>query len=187
MRWDSETALLVMDVQNGIVERYADDHEDYLPRVERTVETAHDAGIPVFFVVVRFRDGYPEIDPRNETFSRITDDEGETSMTEGSAATEPAITPDDDDLVVGKKRVSAFAGSDLEMILRAQGITHLVLSGIATSGVVLSTLRYAADRDYELTVLEDCCLDSDPEVHRVLTEKVFSRQATVTTSEDWTP
>ena len=62
----------------------------------------------------------------------------------------------------------------------------MVLTGIATSGVVLSTLRQAADLDYEITVLSDGCLDADPEVHRVLTGKVFPRQATVTTIADWT-
>jgi nicotinamidase-related amidase len=57
--------------------------------------------------------------------------------------------------------------------------------GIATSGVVLSTLRQAADLDYRLTVLADGCGDGDPEVHRVLTEKVFPRQADGTTVDDW--
>src|ERR1044071_743246 len=47
---------------------------------------------------------------------------------------------------------------------------------LPTSGVVLSTLREAADRDFGLTVLADACLDNDPEVHRVLTEKVFPAQ-----------
>jgi nicotinamidase-related amidase len=75
--------------------------------------------------------------------------------------------------------VSAFAGTDLDMILRANGIETLVLAGIATSGVVLSTLRHAADADYKVVVAEDCCADRDPEVHRVLTEKVFPRQATI--------
>jgi nicotinamidase-related amidase len=60
-----------------------------------------------------------------------------------------------------------------------------VLTGIATSGVVLSTLREAADRDFRLVVLSDGCLDADPEVHRVLTEKVFPRQAEVMAVADW--
>jgi len=55
----------------------------------------------------------------------------------------------------------------------------------APSGVVLSTLRQAADLDYRLTVLADACADNDPEVHRVPLEKVFPRQAVVTTSDDW--
>jgi nicotinamidase-related amidase len=73
----------------------------------------------------------------------------------------------------------------LEVVLRAQGISHLVLWGIATSGVVLSTLREAADRDYQLTVLSDCCVDSDEEVQRVLLSKVFPRQAEVVQASAW--
>ena len=65
------------------------------------------------------------------------------------------------------------------------GADALVLAGIATSGVVLSTLRQAADLDYRLTVLSDGCLDSDPEVHRVLTAAVFPKQADVLTVGDW--
>jgi len=87
--------------------------------------------------------------------------------------------------VVTKKRVSAFTGSDLEVLLRANGIRHLVLCGIATSGVVLSTLREAADKDYQVTVLSDLCADMDAEVHRVLLEKVFPRQAAVVTTAEW--
>jgi nicotinamidase-related amidase len=82
--------------------------------------------------------------------------------------------------------VSAFAGSDLDVVLRGLGAGTLVLAGIATSGVVLSTLRQAADLDYRLIVLADACLDADPEVHRVLTEKVFPRQAEVSTVAQWT-
>jgi nicotinamidase-related amidase len=51
--------------------------------------------------------------------------------------------------------------------------------------VVLSTLRQAADLDYGLVVLSDGCLDADPEVHRVLTEKIFPRQAEVVTVAEW--
>jgi len=81
--------------------------------------------------------------------------------------------------------VSAFTGSDLQVVLRSLGADTLVLTGIATSGVVLSTLRQAADLDYRLVVLSDACLDADPEVHRVLTEKVFPRQAAVRTVAQW--
>jgi nicotinamidase-related amidase len=88
--------------------------------------------------------------------------------------------------VITKKRVSAFAGSDLDLVLRSGGIEHLVLTGVATSGVVLSTLRQAADLDFRITVLADGCADSDEEVHRVLTEKVFPRQAEVLTIDEWT-
>jgi nicotinamidase-related amidase len=73
----------------------------------------------------------------------------------------------------------------LDVVLRAREIDTLVLTGIATSGVVLSTVRQAADLDYRLVVLAGAGLDGDPEVHRVLTEKVFRRQADVLTVDDW--
>ena len=97
----------------------------------------------------------------------------------------PALAPADEEVVVVKRRVSAFTGSDLEVILRAYGIQHLVLAGLSTSGVVLSTLREAADKDYRVTVLSDCCADRDEEVHRVLTTKVFLMQADVVGVEEW--
>jgi nicotinamidase-related amidase len=179
------TALLVMDVQREIVERFTED-PDYLPRLSRAIELARGAGIPVVYVVVGFRPGHPEISARNRTFSAAA---AAGRFTEGDPAAEihPAIAPRPGDPVVTKRRVSAFTGSDLEVLLRGVGAGTLVLTGIATSGVVLSTLRQAADLDYRLIVLSDACLDADPEVHRVLTEKVFPRQADVLTVAEWRP
>ena len=178
------TVLLVMDVQRGVVERFADD-AGYLPRLRRAVTAARSAGVPVIYVTVGFRPGHPEISARNRTFSAIAS-AGRFTEADPAAEIHPAVAPAPEDLLVTKRRVSAFAGSDLDVILRAGGITHLVLAGIATSGVVLSTLRQAADLDYQLTVLSDGCLDADAEVHRVLTEKIFPRQAEVVTIEKWT-
>jgi nicotinamidase-related amidase len=95
------------------------------------------------------------------------------------------VKPEANEPIITKYRVSAFTGSTLEVILRAQNIDTLVLSGISTSGVVLSTLREAADKDFKITVLEDACFDPDAEVHRVLTEKVFPRQADVVSVDAW--
>lgn len=177
-----DTALLLMDLQQGIVARFAD--EAYLHRVERARDAARRHGIPVIWVVVRFRPGYVEISPNNRSFAAARAGGG---MTEGddAAAIHPRLAPLAQEVVVTKRRVSAFSGSDLEMVLRANGISHLVLAGIATSGVVLSTVRQAADLDYRLTVLSDGAIDADPEVHRVLMEKVFPRQADVITTEEW--
>ena len=177
------TALLVMDVQAGIVARLASDPERLEPLVA-AVLAARAAGVTVIFVRVAFRPGFPEVSPANRSFSTIAQG-GAWAADPEMTAIHPAVDPRPDDLVVTKLRVSAFAGSDLEVLLRARGLTHLVLMGIATSGVVLSTVREAADRDYRLTVLSDGCLDMDPEVHRVLTEKIFPRQAEVETVAGW--
>ncbi len=178
-----KTILLVMDVQQGIVERFADD-PGYLQRVSSALTAARSAGVPVVYVQVAFRPGHPEVSGRNKSFSAAA---VSGRFEEGSEATQihPAVAPEEGDLVVTKRRVSAFTGSDLEVLLRGLGAGTLVLAGIATSGVVLSTLRQAADLDYRLVVLADACLDADPEVHRVLTEKVFPRQAEVLTVEQW--
>lgn len=181
----SKSALLVMDVQNGIVGNMGDGAKEYIESVKKAIDAAHQAKIPVMFIVIRFRKGYPEMSSNNKMFATIRERFAMTPMDETNPSTQPVIEPEVNDLVIAKKRVSAFAGSDLEMILNAQTIDHLILCGIATSGVVLSTLRYAADKDYTLTVLSDCCSDQDEEVHRVLIEKVFPRQAEVLTVEEW--
>jgi nicotinamidase-related amidase len=176
------TALLVMDVQDGIVERFADDA--LLERLAGAVDAARSRGVRVIFVRVAFRDGHPEISARNRTFAPLRD--AGAAMTEETIGIHPSVAAREGEVVVTKRRVSAFAGSDLDVVLRAGDITHLVLCGITTSGVVLSTLRAAADLDYRLTVLHDACADGDPEVHRVLTEKVFPRQAEVVDVAAWT-
>ena len=180
----SNSALLVMDVQQGIVSRIADD--GYVSRLSGAIEAARAAGLPVIYVVVGFREGYPEISTRNKSFGAIRGSGGAsfTSADAGSAI-HPGVAPLPGDVVVTKKRVSAFAGSDLDLVLRAGGIDHLVLSGISTSGVVLSTLCQAADLDFGLTVLEDGCVDPDPQVHEVLTQQIYTKRADVVTIEKW--
>jgi nicotinamidase-related amidase len=172
-------ALLVMDVQPGILDRISD-KDGYLGRVRAAVEAARRNGVPVRFVVVGFRPGMPEASPRNRAFAAY-----KSSPPPFLSDPRPAMEPAAGDVVVTKRRVSAFAGSDLEVVLRGGDVQHLVLCGVSTSGVVLSTLREAADKDYRLTVLSDLCADPDPEVHRLLLEKVFPRQAEVVTSEQW--
>ncbi len=177
------TVLLVMDVQRGVVQRFTGE-PGYLQRLRQAVTAARGAGVPVVYVTVGFRPGYPEVSPRNRAFSGVASS-GRFTEGDPAAAIDPAVAPEPGDLVVTKRRVSAFTGSDLEVLLRSLDAGTLVLAGIATSGVVLSTLRQAADLDYRLVVLADGCLDADPEVHRVLTAKVFPRQADVLTVAEW--
>jgi nicotinamidase-related amidase len=177
----ARTALLIMDVQPEIVERFGD--PGLTERLARAAAAARSAAVSVIYVKVGFREGHPEISPRNRQFSPIAKRGG---FVEGlSSDLHPALEPRPRDVVLTKRRVSAFAGSDLDMVLRAGGIDALVLGGIATSGCVLSTLRQAADLDFSLTVLSDGCIDDDDEVHRVLCEKVFPAQAEVLTTDAW--
>ena len=176
------TALLLMDLQQSLQQIYPDD--GLLERIRTALAAALHAGLPVVWVRVCFRRGYPEVSPNNMRFSEMR---RTGRLVEGDPGSDihPSLDVQPQDVVVTKRRIGAFAGSDLEMVLRAAGIETLVLAGVATSGVVLSTVRLAADLDYRLTVLADGCTDTDPEVHRVLTEKVFPRQAAVQTVAAW--
>jgi nicotinamidase-related amidase len=178
-------ALLLMDIQNGVLDRI-DTDDDYLDRVVAAQHKAEDAGIPVVLVRVGFTSGFPEISARNAAFAAAKAS-GRLQLGDPGCDPHPRLLRGCGEVIVTKKRVSAFAGSDLALILRAHDVDHLVLAGIATGGVVLSTIREAADLDYRLTVLHDLCLDTDSEVHRVLTEKVFPRQAEVIDSTTWQP
>ncbi len=178
------TALLVMDVQDTMV-KMVKDGPHFIELLSKAIENARDNNIPVIYVVVGFRKGYPEVSPENKSFSTIRKNPSFSFDTEEAAHVYSSIAPKPGDVVVTKRRVSAFTGSDLEVVLRSLGIRRLTLTGIATSGVVLSTVREAADKDYGLTVLSDGCADGDEEVHRVLMTKVFPRQADVMTIEEW--
>lgn len=173
-----------MDVQDGVVERLAERSSAYLDTVVRVRDAARRAGLNVIYVRVAFRDGAPEVSANNQAFSTLI---ASTGLSETSLGTQihERLAPLENEIVVTKRRVSAFAGSDLDVVLRAMDADTLVLCGISTSGVVLSTVRQAADLDFKIIVLSDACADFDPEVHRVLTEKVFPRQALVLHSDAW--
>ena len=180
----SRSALLVMDFQHGVVERLGNDA--VVDAAHRAITAARGAGVPVMFVRVAFRPGYPEIAETNATFSAAVSGAGDAFHQDHPATqVHAALEPAPGEPIVLKRRVSAFTGSDLDVLLRGAGADSIVLAGIATSGVVLSTLRQAADLDYRITVLSDACADSDPEVHRVLMEKVFPRQAVVCSTQEW--
>jgi nicotinamidase-related amidase len=177
---ENNSALLVMDIQGRMVDGLAN-KEEYLQKIQLTIDAARANHIPVIYVVVGFRPNLPEFNPRSKGLRTLRD----TGTADALVNPKPVLPLTETDVVVTRSRVSAFTGSDLEIILRAKNIVHLVLTGISTSGVVLSTLREAADKDYMLTVLSDLCADRDEEVHRVLTEKVFPRHADVLSSTAW--
>lgn len=179
----SRSAVLIMDYQTAVVTGFATDKEALLKRAAEVLAKARGTGLKVIYIVVNFRPGYPEISARNVNFNAIK--QSGRFITEAGVEVHPAVAPQSGDIVVVKHRVGAFPGTDLDMILRANDIETLFMFGIATSGVVLSTLRHAADADYRLVVLHDCCSDRDPEVHRVLVEKVFRRQAKVISAAEF--
>ena len=180
----SKTMLLMADFtagnmgQNPIVkERHT------LERAKEVLDAARNAGIFVAYCVSHFRPGYPEIPAHNNPRSALRAS-GEVPPADPAILIHPSVKPNEGEPVIPKHRTSAFSGSAFEMILRARGIEALILMGHSTSGVILSTVRLAADLDYQFVVVEDGCADRDTDVHKVLMEKVFPRQGTVISSKE---
>lgn len=179
------TALLVMDMQTVMLS-ILPDATVLVSNVAKAIAHARNKKIPVIYVTVAFRPGGSDINLDNKVFSTIGGrDPWTIEFAEEWVKIHPDLLPLADEFIVTKRRVSAFTGSDLEVLLRSQGIQHIILTGYATSGVVLSTVREASDKDYRITVLSDGCGDTDEEVHRVLTEKVFPRMADILTVGEW--
>ena len=175
-----------MDCQAGIVTVYVKPLEEFLQRASQVLQTARERGMAVIHIKVGFRRGLPEASSRNVLFAALKSSPERQAFFEGpSGDVHPALGPAEGDLVVTKHRVSAFTGTDLEIILRAQEIHTLVLFGVATSGVVLSTLLEACDADYRLAVIADCCADRDPELHSALLTRLFPSRAQVITAADF--
>ncbi len=173
------SVLLVMDVQSKIVTSAP---REMLAAMARAVAGARTAGVPVVYVRVALRPGRAGVSPRNKRLTRLHAD-----FSEGAPGLEfhPAIAPEPNDIVLTKHRVSAFAGSGLDVLLRSLGTTHLVLTGVSTSTVVLMTAMTAADLDFDITVLSDACFDSRSRVHDMLMNEVFPAMATVSTAGEW--
>src|SRR5499427_3190571 len=178
------TMLLMADFSiSGIGQNPIAQERQTLARAREVLDAARHAGVFVGYCISHFRPGFPEVSDRNKTRAARRDS-GEVLPADPAMLIHPSVQPRQGEPVIAKHRTSAFSGSAFEMILRAHNIETLILMGHATSGVILSTVRLAADLDYQLIVVEDGCADRDPEVHRVLMEKVFPRQATVVSSRE---
>lgn len=172
------SALLIMDVQHSIVKNLPS-YDQLIKNISKAIALARSRQMQIIYVTVGFRSGMPEVSMNNKVFSASKErSKGSASIADGMEI-DATIAPVENDIIVTKRRISAFTGSDLELLLRALGINQLFLTGVATSGVVLSTLCEAADKDYGVTVLADCCADYNEEVHKMLIQKVFPFQSTI--------
>jgi len=134
----THAAVLSMDLQRGVVSLYAKDN-GLIARAARVLALARQAEMRVVHVKVGFRPNVPEASPRNVFLSAVKASPKHQQFFQGdSGAIHPDVAPTAFDLIVTKNRVSAFAGTDLDLLLRANDTHTLVLFGIATSGVVLA-------------------------------------------------
>jgi nicotinamidase-related amidase len=171
-----------MDFEPGII-RTVSDADPLIARVAGAIAIARSRGVQVGYVRVGFEAAdFAAVPATNKSFARVAAAGGQAFRADApETAVHERLAPVPGDIVVRKTRFGAFSTTDLDSRLRKLGITTLFLAGIRTSGVVLSTVRDAADRDYRLFVLSDGCADPDAEVHEMLITKIFPPQADVIT------
>jgi nicotinamidase-related amidase len=175
------TALLVMDYQAGIVVRVPASDE-LVARARAAIELVRGWGGQVGYVRVAFEDEDFDV-PETSRMGASVRGSGQAFRADSpTTAIDDRLAPEPGDVVVRKTRVGAFSTTDLHEQLQDLGVDTLVLAGISTSGVVLSTVIEAHDLDYRVFVLADGCADTDAEVHAFLLERIFPKRADVITS-----
>jgi len=175
------TALLVMDYQSGTLASMPDQAglDALLGRVEGAIADVRAHRGTIAYVRVAFTEAeWDAVPDTNKIFSAVAKRRA-MHHEDPATAIHERLTPQDGDIVVRKIRIGAMSTTDLDQQLRERAITTLVITGISTSGVVLSTVIEAADRDYQVYVLSDGVADRNPEAHNVLLHQVFPLRAHV--------
>jgi nicotinamidase-related amidase len=191
----SSTSLyLVLDLINDLI--HADGSNGKQPlgeqarsrgiiaNTQRALAKARSSKVKVGYVRVGFSPDYRECPPASPIFSRARE-KGLFKLGTWGTEVHPDVAPAQGDFDIVKHRVSAFYGTNLEPILRANGITRIVLGGVSSSAVVQATARDAHDRDYECVILEDCCSSFSAEDH-AQSMTMVGRFGRVTNSSDVT-
>jgi nicotinamidase-related amidase len=174
-----KTALIVMHYQTDIMDLFPSVAPALLANTRKLCDAARQSGVSVYFARIHFSPGYPEVSPLNKNGQGIkqlglfVDDEISPEL--GRRADEPIIIA---------HRASVFFGTDLQARLAAQGVDTLLMVGIASTGVMLSSVAYASDADFRLFTVKDCCYDPDGIVHDHLFSTAFESRTTVLSLTD---
>ena len=175
----AQTALVVMHYQTDILALFPAVAPTLLANTRKLCDAARAKGVSVYFAKIQFSPGYPEVSPLNKNgqglkqLGLFINDRIAPEL--GQQANEP--------LIIGH-RASVFFGTDLQARLSAQGIDSLIMAGIASTGVVLSSVAYASDSDFRLYTVKDCCFDPDQVVHDHLFSTAFDSRTTVLSLAD---
>ena len=191
----STSALLVLHYQNGIVRpegvfafsgtaAQVEKHKT-LEKTAGVLEAVRARGMMVIYVNIAYRPGFPEL--KKPTYPLIESIQERNAFLRGSrdAAVPEELAQEETDITVINFDSSAFSHTDLDGILRANGIRQLYLAGIATNWVVESTTRYGAELGYDMHVLEDCCQAFSDELHAFAIEQTLPFYATIMQSSDF--
>jgi ureidoacrylate peracid hydrolase len=184
-------ALLVIDMQNDFCHpegrsgkrgRQLGMAVEMAPRLEAFIKAGRKVRLPVIFVRTIH---YPWTDSPS-WLRRIDKDGGESVCRPGTWGAEyyGGIQPEESEIVITKHRYSAFVGTNLDLILRSEGIRTLLISGVGTNVCVESTLRDGYMFDYHIVLLEDCVGATNLDLHEATLKNVRLHFGTVSNSDE---
>lgn len=178
------TALLLIDLQNDYFEPggYTDKMgwdssavSQIVPQIKRVLEAARHSGVLVVHVQLTLYPNFLADSPaclrmhllRNGYKSGAPFQELPTRCIEGTRGWQivDELTPLPDEVVVKKHRASAFKGTDLDMILRSNGIESVAIVGLVTNGCVMAAANDSRLCEYYPILLRDCIASTQPELH----------------------
>lgn len=176
-----KTALLVMDLQNHVIHKdsplaqhagFAEmvEKKNLLPRIRKVMDAARAVDLLVVTVRNDMTAGeFPRYPERGDFCRAIKAEHEEGKVFRPGVwgyEINELVAPKEGEPVVGKLHMSAFAGSNLDQVLRDHGITEIALTGVATSFVVSATTWVAIYKGIGCIIIEDCCVSGSEEMHQ---------------------
>ncbi len=174
-RIDPNTALIVIDLQKGIVNgNFIHPIGAVIDRTRALIDVFHAKNLPLVLVNVAGRaPGRTEQGPRNNTL-----------FAEGWTDLLPELGQQPSDIVVTKRSWGAFATTYLEAQLKGQGVTQVVVTGLVTSTGVEATARQAYEQGFNVTLALDAMTDIRQEAHEYSIKNVFPRLGETGSTEE---
>lgn len=169
-----KTALLILHWQNELVKpngklygpiSKAIQANQIIENTAVALEASRQSGMMVVYVNVNHRPGYPEVPARQAPLADGLRKSGAFIKDSWGTQVIDELAPRENEFVIPNYSTSAFIASELDTLLRVQGITDVVLTGLATNWVVESTARDAFNRGYFVYTLSDCCYGTSEEAH----------------------
>ncbi|MBT4889747.1 MAG: cysteine hydrolase [Rhodospirillales bacterium] len=172
----SETALLVIDIQNTYVAPKDDTAENarwsgffermnakVIPNTKHLMDLCRSRGVEVIFarIACMTEDGRDRsLSQKKPGFNYLL-----LPMNEDESQFVPELAPQDDEITVLKTTDSALTGTNLRLVLRNMEIKNVIVAGIFTDQCISSSVRSLADESFNVVVVEDCCAAATDDIH----------------------
>ena len=171
------TALVLIDLQKGITSFQVEPHPTgvVLENASLLANEFRGLNAPVFLIRAAFPSGPLAL-------NLVTDAKAPLPANEPEGWSEPAVKPQENDVLILKRQWGAFYGTELDLQLRRRHVDTIVIGGIATNFGVESTARSAYELGYQLLLVEDAMASFSKTQHDFATQNIFPRLGRVRTT-----